>query len=78
MSNEFATVFTTNKDWEANLVKGYLEEAEVPVRLSFEAWTRVVGFVSGPLAEIRVQVLPNDEPRAMEIVDEYRRQVGEQ
>ena len=78
MSDELVTVYVAGAQWEAQLVKGYLEEEGIRSHLAGEPTGPLFGAASiGSLAEVRVQVLAEDLEKACRIVDEYRAQQAE-
>jgi hypothetical protein len=57
--NKFVTVYTTNGDPEAHIIKGKLETEGIPVLLKYESAGRVFGITIDGLGEIQVQVPEN-------------------
>ena len=71
MTDDLITVFTTNADWEAELVKHELAEEGIAVHLSYESVRHVYGLFADGLGQIRVQVLAAEADTAKRIVENY-------
>ena len=71
MTDELQTVYITNDEWDATLLKQELEEAGIRVHLAYESARFVYGLVADGLGQMRVQVLADDENAARELADAY-------
>ncbi len=66
--DSWVTVFEAATIDEANIVKGLLESAEVPVILEREAIGAIYALTVGPLSEIAVKVPPDLAERALQLL----------
>lgn len=64
----WVTVFEAANIDEANIVKGLLEAAELPVILEREAIGAIYGIAVGPLSEVAVKVPPDLAERAIQLL----------
>ncbi len=71
MSDELVTIHVTNVDWEAEMIKNYLEEAGVRVHVASESVRHLIGLVADGIGQIRLQVVAGDEAQARRLLDEY-------
>jgi hypothetical protein len=67
--NKFVTIYTTNGDPEAYIIKGKLETEGIPVLLKYESAGRVFGITVDGLGEIQVQVPENMLEIARKIIE---------
>ena len=70
-SPEWKTVATTNQE-EALILKGLLEENQIPVKMKHEAIGTLCGLTVGPLAEVALLVPAQDLARALELIQSTR------
>lgn len=66
--DSWATVFEAANIDEANIVKGLLELAELPVILEREAVAAIYGLAVGPLSEVAVKVPQELAERALQLL----------
>lgn len=64
----FVTVYKTNREPEAHIIKGKLETEGIPVILKYESAGRVFGITIDGLGEIQIQVPENMLDAAGEII----------
>lgn len=55
-------------EMQANLIKGLLESGGIPVCLQREAIGSLYGLTTGPLAQIKVLVPGEEQPKAAELL----------
>jgi hypothetical protein len=55
---------------EAEVIKGFLESAEIPVHLAYESAGAVIGLTVDGLGEVRVKVPADFAPLALELLGE--------
>lgn len=65
---KLVTVYTTNGEPEAFIIKGKLELEGIPVILKYESAGKVIGITVDGLGEIQVQVPENMLDIAREII----------
>ena len=71
MSGDLVTVFSTNKQWEAQLVASLLKDCEIPVHIAGESVGELYGLFNTSLGLIRLQVIPENQQPAEEIINDY-------
>ena len=70
--DDLVVVFRAAGLSEAEIIKGFLESAEIPVHLSYESAGAVYGLTVDGLGEVRVKVPAEFAPLAQELLEEQR------
>lgn len=68
--DDLVVVFRAAGLSEAEVIKGFLESAEIPVHLSYESAGAVYGLTVDGLGEVRVKVPAGSAPLARELLEE--------
>jgi hypothetical protein len=68
--DDLVVVFRAAGLSEAEIIKGFLESAEIPVHLSYESAGAVYGLTVDGLGEVRVKVPAGFAPLALELLEE--------
>lgn len=71
MSGELVTVHTTNQEWDAELIKQFLEEQGVPVHLAYESVREIYGHFTDGIGGLRLQVPDEFEAEARRLLADY-------
>ena len=71
--DDLVVVFRAAGMSEAEIIKGLLESAEIPVHLSYESAGVVYGLTVDGLGEVRVQVPAEFAPLALELLEEQQK-----
>jgi len=71
---KLVTVFRAPNEIEAQMIRTLLEGNRIKCCLSGESLRHTHGIMVDGLAEVRILVRDDDEKRAMEIIEGYRRQ----
>lgn len=72
MGEDIVEVGTASGMLEAEILRGLLESAGIPVCLSHEAATTTYGFGVGPLAEVDLLVPSSRQEEARQLLADYR------
>jgi hypothetical protein len=68
--DDLVVVFRAAGLSEAEIIKGFLESAEIPVHLNYESAGAVYGLTVDGLGEVRVKVPAEFAPLALELLEE--------
>jgi hypothetical protein len=68
--DDLVVVFRAAGLSEAQIIKGFLESAEIPVHLAYESAGAVYGLTVDGLGEVRVKVPAEFAPLALELLEE--------
>ncbi len=71
MKDEIVSVETVTGMIEAEIVRGLLESAEIPVWLSHESASTAYGLTLGPMAQVEVYVPRHLEEAARDLLRAY-------
>jgi len=66
---ELVTVAFAQGQWEAEIIKTRLEADGIQAILRYEALGPILGVTIGALGRVEVQVAPDDESRAIEVLE---------
>ena len=72
MGEDIVEVGTASGMLEAEILRGLLESAGIPVFLSHEAAATTYGFGVGPLAEVDLLVPSSKQEEARQLLADYR------
>jgi len=65
---KWVSIFTASGLGEAYIIKGRLESEGIPVKLSYEAISKIYGFTVNGLGEVHIMVPSIDVERAIDIL----------
>ena len=68
---KWVPIFTASGLGEAYIIKGRLESEGIPVKLSYEAISKIYGFTVDGLGEVYIMVPDEDVERATDILNSY-------
>jgi len=69
---ELVTVYTAAGLLQGQVVKGYLEDAGIPVLLAYESVGPIIGVTVDGIGQVRVQVPKEHEQEARALLEERR------